>query len=148
MNDPIEIVKAQVRAWNSHDLESYLEYYSDDAVYEGPRRRAEGKAAIRAFMVMVMEAFPDEVSTVRDTAVSGDTVYLRYSDTATHSGPIRWSSSRVLEPTGRTFTYEAVTEVKVVNGKIVFARDYFDLYEMLFVDLGLPFPSTNGRKAS
>jgi uncharacterized protein (TIGR02246 family) len=141
MSDPVEIVKAQVEAWNAHDLERYLDYYSDDAVYEGPRRRADGREGIRAFMSMVMEAFPDEVQTVRDTAVSGNTVYLRYSDTATHTGPIRWSAKRVLEPTGRTFVYEGVTEVRVVDGRIVYARDYFDLYEMLFVHLGLPFPS-------
>jgi len=141
MPDLAQLARASIDAWNRHDLGTYLDHYAEDAVYVAPRRRVEGRAQLRRYFEMLMEAFPNERATVLDAAVSGSTVYLRYSDTAVHEGAMRWSESRQLEATGRTFTYEGVTEIRYDDeGRIAFAQDFFDLYQLLFVDLGLPFP--------
>lgn len=144
MHDLAQLTRDSIDAWNRHDLNTYLTHYAEDAVYVGPRRRVEGMEQLRRYFEMLMEAFPNEQATVRDTAVSGSTVYLRYSDTAVHEGTMRWSASRQLGATGRSFTYEGVTEVQYNHhGKITFAQDFFDLYELLFVDLDLPFPAAH-----
>jgi limonene-1,2-epoxide hydrolase len=139
-NDSVLLARASMDAWNRHDLDAYLSFFAADASYAGPRREVHGISGIRGYMEMLMEAFPDEQVIVETVAASADTVFVRYTDHAHHLGPMRWSAKRLLEPTGRGFTYAGVTELSFRQGRIIFARDYFDLYDVLFVQLGFPFP--------
>ena len=141
------LARASMDAWNRHDLDAYLSFFADTASYAGPRRAVHGISGIRGHMEMLMEAFPDEQVTVDAVAASADTVFVKYTDQAHHLGPMRWSARRQIEPTGRGFSYEGVTELKFRDGRIIFARDYFDLYDVLFVQLGFPFPDPGGRAA-
>ena len=47
-----------MQAWNRHDLEGYLSFFTADACYIGPRRRVDGILAIREYMAMLIGAFP------------------------------------------------------------------------------------------
>jgi uncharacterized protein (TIGR02246 family) len=143
-----ELARESMRVWNSHDLDGYLSFFAADATYVGPRRRVGGIAAIRAYMTMLMEAFPDESVIVDRVASDGDTAFVRYTDSATHAGVMRWSAHRQIPPTGRRFTYDGVTELRFVDGKIVYARDYFDLYDLLFIQLGFPLPTPAAAASS
>jgi ketosteroid isomerase-like protein len=134
-------------AWNRHDLDAYLSFFASTASYAGPRRTVHGRAEIRRYMEMLMEAFPDEQVTVGTVAASGDTVFVQYTDRAHHLGLMHWSARRQIEPTGREFSYEGVTELRFRDGLISYARDYFDLYDVLFVQLGFPLPDP-GRRAA
>jgi steroid delta-isomerase-like uncharacterized protein len=146
MSELIDLARASMAAWNRHDLETYLSFYAEDATYIGPRRRVHGKDDIRTYMTMLMEAFPDEQATVETVATEGNTVFVRYTDTALHSGYMRWSPTRQLPPSGRSFTYEGVTELRFVEGKIAYAQDFFDLFDLLFIQLGQPFPAPRTRE--
>jgi limonene-1,2-epoxide hydrolase len=139
--DLVRLAHASMQAWNDHDLDGYLSFFTPTASYIGPMRRVHGIPDIRTYMQMLMEAFPDEHATVDCVAVEGATVFVRYTDAAHHLGVMRWSSRRQIEPTGRRFTYEGVTELRFTGAKISYARDYFDLYELLFVQLEFPLPS-------
>jgi ketosteroid isomerase-like protein len=146
-NDSVLLARASMDAWNRHDLDAYLSFFAAEASYVGPRREVHGISAIRDYMEMLMEAFPDEQATVETVAACADTVFVKYTDRAHHLGLMRWSAKRQIEPTGHGFTYAGVTELTFREGRIIFARDYFDLYDVLFVQLGFPFPEP-GRGAT
>jgi steroid delta-isomerase-like uncharacterized protein len=48
-------------AWNTHDVDALLEFFTDDGVYEDvtAARVNRGKAEIRAFVEETFAAFPD-----------------------------------------------------------------------------------------
>ena len=143
--DPVRLARASMDAWNRHDLNACLSFFTSDASYAGPRRAVHGVSDIRNYLEMLMEAFPDEQVTVGAVAASADTVFVKYTDQAHHLGLMRWSATRQIEPTGRGFSYEGVTELRFRDGRISYAQDYFDLYDVLFVQLGFPFPNPGGR---
>jgi ketosteroid isomerase-like protein len=145
--DSMALARASMDAWNRHDLDTYLSFFASAASYAGPRRAVHGISEIRRYMEMLMVAFPDEQVTVDTVAASADTVFVKYTDQAHHLGLMRWSTKRQIEPTGRGFSYEGVTELRFRDGRISYARDYFDLYDVLFVQLGFPFPDP-GRQVT
>lgn len=140
-DDLIALARRSMDAWNAHDLESYLALWHPEAEYVAPRRTVRGIDEIRAYMTMLMDAFPDEHADVDHAARTGDTVLVRYTDTGTHTGPLRWRPGRTLEPTGRPFRFDGVTELRYQDGLIIRGQEYLDLFDFLFVQLGVPFPA-------
>ena len=61
----VETLKAITDAFNRHDLDAIMSFFSDDAVFEAPRgpdrwgRRFEGKAAVREGLAMRFTGIPD-----------------------------------------------------------------------------------------
>jgi len=55
-HDAVEMLQDMVVAFNRHDLDAFMAYFTDDAVFESPRgpepwgRRYEGKQAVREAM--------------------------------------------------------------------------------------------------
>ena len=60
-SDPVQILKAQLDAYNSHDLERLLSYYAPNAVIADGNAKpiAEGHDAVRSVIAGVFERMPD-----------------------------------------------------------------------------------------
>lgn len=66
MTDPtVETLKAITEAFNRHDLDAIMAFFTDDAVFESPRgpepfgRRFEGKATVREGLAARFTGIPD-----------------------------------------------------------------------------------------
>jgi ketosteroid isomerase-like protein len=74
----IETLQAITEAFNRHDLEAIMEFFTDDGVFESPRgadpwgRRFVGKAAIREGLAMRFSGIPDVHYGGDDHFVVGD----------------------------------------------------------------------------
>ncbi|MCZ7422138.1 MULTISPECIES: nuclear transport factor 2 family protein [unclassified Micromonospora] len=142
MADLKALATAQCDAWNAHDLEGYLSYFSDDAVYTCPGRVIRGKDAIRSYMLTLTEAFPDENLTYKPFVAEGDTVVMRFEARATHSGVFRVSPRRQLAPSGRSYLLDVVSIATFDGDKIVKLEDFFDLYDFAFKQMQFPLPTS------
>lgn len=59
--DPERIVQANLDAYNNHDIELFLSYFSEDVIlvnFQDSKVNAEGKSAIRAIYEPYFEASP------------------------------------------------------------------------------------------
>jgi ketosteroid isomerase-like protein len=83
------IAKATIDAWNSHDLERILEHYSDDVVLVSPvaverlgdpAGTVRGKAALRAYFKMGLDAYPKLRFRLEDVMWGVRTVVLYYAN--------------------------------------------------------------------
>ena len=71
-------LRAFLGAFNRHDLDAIMEFFSDDCVFDFPRgaspfgTRAEGKASVRALLATRFEGLPDAHYGADRHFVSGD----------------------------------------------------------------------------
>ena len=111
---------------NKLDFDGLDSLFASDAVYVDPAGRHEGGHAIRTWLDGFVLAFSDvrfETSRVIEQA---DTVVAEWTNHCTHTGPLTMSDGSVLPATGKSLDGPGVTIFDVKDGKIVFARDYFD----------------------
>lgn len=142
MTDLKSLALAQCDAWNAHDLEGYLSYFTEDATYVCPGRVIEGKDNIRAYMATLTEAF-DEQLEYKPFIGEGQTVVMRFIARATHTGPFRISSRRTIEPSGRKSELDVVSIATFEGDKIALLEDFFDLYDFAFKQMQFPLPQNN-----
>lgn len=83
------IARATIDAWNSHDLERILAHYSDDVVLVSPvaverlgdpTGTVRGKAALRAYFKMGLDAHPNLRFDLEDVMWGVKTVVLYYAN--------------------------------------------------------------------
>ena len=83
------IARATIDAWNSHDLERILEHYSEDVVLVSPvaaerlgdpSGTVRGKAALRAYFKMGLDAYPNLRFDLEDVMWGVKTVVLYYAN--------------------------------------------------------------------
>ena len=83
------IAQATIDAWNSHDLERILEHYSEDVVLVSPvaaerlgdpSGTVRGKAAMRAYFKMGLDAYPKLRFDLEDVMWGLKTVVLYYAN--------------------------------------------------------------------
>ena len=81
-----------VASWNSHNIESILEHYTDDFTIESPyalKRVPEsggilkGKPAIKAYWQMGLDAMPDLLFVIHEVLIGINSITLYYSNEAT-----------------------------------------------------------------
>ena len=74
----VATLKAITDAFNRHDLDAIMAFFTDDAIFESPRgpnawgRRFEGKAAVREGLAARFSGIPDVHYGDDDHFVSGD----------------------------------------------------------------------------
>jgi predicted ester cyclase len=78
-----------------------------------------------------LTGFPDLHVTIEDIVAEDDKVWVRLTETETHTGPYRG-----LRPTGQTITYTAVTIWRIAEGKAVEGWGVYDQTEY-FRQLGV-----------
>lgn len=116
------------RAWNSHDMESVLKFYSPDCVgsdvgWADPLR---GHAGVRAMLEMYWRAFPDLRFEVTNTVFQDSRAAIVWLAEGTHQGTIM-----NIPPTGRKVEVRGVSIIDVENGLIVRSQYIWDLAGML-----------------
>lgn len=124
--------KAWTEAWNSHDVDRILTYYTDDAFFEdvpsvenGWDVPLRGHQMMRESLVKTFEEMPDLEFEVRSASQMGDRMVVEWSMTG----------SRYRDFTG-SFSTRAVSILERKGDKIAWERDYYDMYRTL-VELGM-----------
>jgi len=91
----VETLKAIADAFNRHDLDAIMAFFTDDAEFDSPRgqdpwgRRFEGKAAVREGLAMRFSGIPDVHYGEDDHFVAGDRGASEWTLTGTTADGIR-----------------------------------------------------------
>jgi steroid delta-isomerase-like uncharacterized protein len=132
-----ELYMAGIEAYNAHDLDRFIEIYSDDCELTVPGFPPfKGKAAVRECWRLFMESFPDDHLTVSNQIVEGMTAVGEWTAEATNTGPLYLPSGQVLPPTGKRYTNRGIDAAAFVDGRVKSHRLYWDTTEIL-AQLGL-----------
>jgi steroid delta-isomerase-like uncharacterized protein len=103
-------------AWNSHDVEKILSFYTEDVVYEdvAMAKINHGKDELRAFIKEFFAFAPDFKLELKSIIVSGD----RFCIEGIFGG--------TFQPTGKSFSIRGATVGELRDGKIKRNSDYYD----------------------
>ena len=111
--DPEAMVREFCATCEQRDVETLLDYFTDDAVYHNmPMEAVTGKNGIREILNMFIPAEDVEIEILR-IAARGNVVFTERIDRMTIGG------KRVVLPCAGVF--------EIRDGKIAAWRDYFDL---------------------
>ncbi|MEW5829352.1 MAG: ester cyclase [Chloroflexota bacterium] len=116
------------RAWNSHDIEKVLGFYSPDFVGSdvGMSQPLRGHDGLRRMLENYWAAFPDLQITITHTVTENFRVALIWQAEGTHRGPIM-----NIPPTGRRVRVRGVSILDVEDGLVVRGQYIWDLAGML-----------------
>jgi steroid delta-isomerase-like uncharacterized protein len=117
-----------VAAWNSHDTEKIVSFYTDDIVYEdvalGQIKR--GKEELRALDNYYFAAFPDVNFEVKSSFISGDWSASEWVMSGTHKGDMPG-----LPATGKRFSIRGTSVAELKEGKIKRISHYYNWMDFL-----------------
>lgn len=115
-------------AWNSHDIEEVLDFYSPEYIGEdvGQAFLLRGHEGIRAMLENYWQAFPDLEFTVTDTVIQDSRVAIVWIAEGTHQGTIL-----NIPPTGHCVAVRGVSIIDVEDGLVVRGQYIWDLAGML-----------------
>jgi ketosteroid isomerase-like protein len=91
----VDVLKAITDAFNRHDLDAIVSFFTDDAVFESPRgpdpfgRRFEGKSAVREGLAARFTGIPDVHYGDDDHFISGDRGASEWTLTGTTTDGLR-----------------------------------------------------------
>ena len=130
-----------LEAWNAHDVEAMLEFFTDDAVYEDVAlsRANQGKEQIREFFEELFKAFPDFRLEDRASALIGENgrYALEWTMSATHHGDLP-----ILPATHKHWAVRGTSLGEVEGEKIKRNSDYWNMADFLVqVELLAPLPA-------
>lgn len=126
--DLVTFTDAINRAWNSHDMEQVLGFYSLQYIGEdvGQAFLLRGHEGIRAMLESYWKAFPDLEFTVTDTVVHDSRAVIVWMAEGTHQGTIL-----NIPPTGHRVAVRGVSIIDVEDGLVVRGQYIWDLAGML-----------------
>lgn len=115
-------------AWNSHDIEKVISFYSPDYIGDdiGQASPLRGRDGMRAMLENYWRAFPDLRFKVRSTLVEGKRVAIIWIGEGTHLGTIM-----NIPPTGHRVEVRGVSIIDVENDLIMSGQYVWDLAGML-----------------
>jgi len=110
-------------AWNAHDVDRILSYFTDDMVFEdlGGARVIRGKAKMRTWINETLSAFPDFRTDLKSLFVKGKWAGSEW----VASGSLRGKLHH-LKPTGRSYSVRGASIMELRDGKIKRNVDYYD----------------------
>ena len=129
MNTDLAILAESInRAWNSHDIEQVLHFYSSEYIGEdvGQAFLLRGHEGIRAMLGNYWKAFPDLEFTITDTVVHDSRVAIVWMAEGTHQGTIM-----NIPQTGHRVIVRGVSIIDVEDGLVVRGQYIWDLAGML-----------------
>ncbi|RLT35234.1 MAG: ester cyclase [Chloroflexi bacterium] len=126
MTSNVERTMQAMDAWNRQDLDEYCTIYHPDAVLHGfapvPLDVAAVLEGYRAFFA----GFPDIRFDLLDSVSDGETVAMRVRLQGTHTGTFQG-----IPATGRPIGVEAITIMRVREGKIIERWNQFDQMSLM-----------------
>lgn len=116
------------QAWNSHNMEQVLSFYSPQYVAEdvGQAFLLRGHEGVRAMLETYWQAFPDLEFTVMDAVVQDSRLAIVWMAEGTHQGTIM-----NIPPTGHRVAVRGVSILDIEEGLIVRGQYIWDLAGML-----------------
>ena len=124
--------------WNERRPGVLDESQAHDVVYHGTSMNMNGIEEYKQVYEMFLSAFHDTHIEVEDLIAEGDKVMSRVSLRGTHGGELEG-----IPPTGKTFTVNAFTVFRIVEGKIVAEWEILDELGMM-QQLGMELRPKNG----
>ena len=132
----LAVVDAYMAAWNAHDAAKAASYMTDDVEYYDASTPApqKGRANARTNVIQAfLTAAPDCVWTRTGAPVVGkDGIAFQWTFKGTNTGP--WGDGT--KATGKPFSFNGLTLIRLRGGKIAYQGDYYDAYGF-FKQLGL-----------
>ncbi|MBI5838768.1 MAG: ester cyclase [Chloroflexi bacterium] len=127
-HDLISYIQRLTNAWNSHDLEQVLPYYSEEyeGVDIGEPQLQRGRKAVKAMLLRYWGAFPDLQFTVENTVAEAGRIAISWLAEGTQQGLIM-----NIPPTGRKVEIRGVSVIDVKDGLVVRGEYIWDLAGML-----------------
>lgn len=115
-------------AWNSHDIEKVLSFYSHDYIADDVSQASllRGHQGLREMLGTYWQAFPDLQFAVTDMVIEGSRVATVWVAAGTHQGTIM-----NIPPTGHRVEVRGVSIIDVEDGLIVRGQYIWDLAGML-----------------
>jgi steroid delta-isomerase-like uncharacterized protein len=121
-----ELAQQVLDAINAHDLDALRRIWADDVVERFPDKTCRGKEELAAYFRDLFAALPDfrmeRVSAVED----GETVFIRWRMTGTHTG----AQFSGIDATGKAVTLDGMDEMTVRDGKMASNFVVFDQMEV------------------
>lgn len=116
------------RAWNSHDEERVIGFYSPDYIGDdvGQASPLRGRDGIRGVLHECWKAFPDLRFEVISTLVEGSRLVIVWNGEGTHQGTIMH-----IPATGHRVQVRGVSILDVQDGMIVRGQYIWDMAGML-----------------
>ncbi len=112
--DPQTVVSKSLKAWETLDIDTIMEYFADDAVYENvPLQPATGHDAVRDFIKGILLYFKEVDVDILNQVSDGGTVLNERTDTITLTN-------------GKVVPLRVMGIFEIRDGKIVRWSDYFD----------------------
>jgi steroid delta-isomerase-like uncharacterized protein len=125
------IVREWIEAvWSNHDLDRVEDFYAPNYTLNG---EPQSIPRIKENLASVFSAFPDLRTTIDDMIAEGDTVAYRFTWRGTHQGELKETPFGPISATGKPFTLNAITYVRLANGKI--AEDWGQFDSLKFFQL-------------
>jgi predicted ester cyclase len=137
-----ELIRRLFDRLNDHDVPGLRELWVPDGVERFPDRTCNGIEEIAAYFDALFAALPDFHMEIQASAEEGDTAFVRWHMTATHTG----SGLLGLDATGKSVAIDGLDHITVRDGKL--ASNYVVFDQMQFArQLGLlpPDGSTADR---
>jgi len=121
-----QVVKNLAETFNDPKVResSYFDFYDDSLNIHGfPQNLPTNKEGFKQFIYLLWKAFPDIRIIFEDIIIEGNKVVCRYYLTGTHNGDFM-----DLQPTGKEFKVNGMTEFSFHNGKII---EHWNLVDMV-----------------
>ena len=123
MHEAEKIVHELSAMWNSKEVDRIEDLFASDAVHEDMTSgvKLHGVSAIRDLFTSTWQAIPDVCTEVGRVICQDEWVSWEWTMTATHTGDFP-----NLPATGRAFSIEGVSVIRISGGKVLSQRDYYD----------------------
>jgi steroid delta-isomerase-like uncharacterized protein len=115
-------------AWNSHDIEKVVRFYSADYIGEdvGQAAPLRGRDAVRNMLENYWRAFPDLKFDIIRALMDGSRIVILWIGEGTHQGTIM-----NIPPTGHKVRVRGVSIIDVQDGLVVNGQYIWDMAGML-----------------
>ena len=125
------MVTQYFEALSTGDVEGAVALVATDADFRTPMGLLPDPVAIRGFLSGFDAAFPEASYRIDTLIESTASVAAEGLYAGTHNGPLALSDGSVLAATGREVSVPFVTMFRVVRGRIVSHRPYWNVTDFL-----------------
>ncbi len=133
------LVRSLIDAINDHDTTAMRSGWTADTVERFPETTCRGADELAAYFQALFDSFPDVRLTIVGMAEEGESVFMRWHLTGTHTG----GTFQGIAPTGKHVELDGMDQFTVRDGKIV---ENFAVYDQMQFGraLGLLPPDGSG----
>ena len=129
-----KVMEDYLLAWNSHDVDKIISFFTDDGIYEDVAHGIvnHGKKEIASYLNTSFTDFPDLKIEVKNVITTGEWKVFEIVTSGTHVH----SSRHEIPATGKAFSVRAVSIFKTDKGKISQQSEYYN-YATVLQQVGL-----------